>query len=683
MPRIRPSNVTVEVVAPIVDDGRFPAKATIGETVAVIADVFASGHELVGAALRWRFVPSVQSSANTSRDTSTDTGTPGWRESPMTLIGNDRFSAAFVPDHLGRWEYEIIGWTDHAETWRKRTLKKVEAGVDVDLDLRFGGRLIRATSSSARSNSGAVRSDIAALDHLASQLDAGNASSLADDSWTDIFWRTVDREPTATIPAVVAVDVDPVLGRFGAWYEFFPRSPVAPESEHQTLRSAVSRLDHIASMGFDIVYLPPVHPIGTINRKGRNNSVVAEPGDVGSPWAIGSAAGGHTAVDPSLGTVADVTYFADQCAARGMQLALDIAFQCAPDHPWVTEHPQWFGRRADGSIQFAENPPKRYEDIYPLDFESADWQRLWAALADVFRFWIERGVTVFRVDNPHTKALPFWEWALATLRAEHPETIFLAEAFTRPRVMERLAKVGFNQSYTYFAWRQTNYELKEFFTDLSQRTIDHFRPNAWPTTPDILTEQMQEGGRAAFATRAILAATLSPSWGIYGPAYELCESVAVRPGSEEFLDSEKYQLRQWNVSRVDSLAPLLTRLNTIRRANAALQHLRGVWFHETDNTNLVCYSKTDPDGIGLPIVVVANLDPHHQQFGHVDLDLARIGLAYESEYDVTDLLDGASYRWRANINYVDLAPWARNAHVFAVRVNEPKVRLNKPEGGRQ
>jgi starch synthase (maltosyl-transferring) len=387
---------------------------------------------------------------------------------------------------------------------------------------------------------------------------------------------------------------------------------------------------------------------------------------VGSPWAIGAPAGGHTAVDPALGTVDDVRLLAQECRDRGMHLALDIAFQCSPDHPWVSEHPEWFGRRADGSIQFAENPPKKYEDIYPLDFESSDWQGLWQALVDVFRFWIDQGITVFRVDNPHTKALPFWEWALRTLRAEHPETIYLAEAFTRPRIMERLAKVGFSQSYTYFAWRQEAWELHEYFADLATRTVDYFRPNAWPNTPDILTEQLQHGGRPAFVNRAILAATLSPSWGVYGPAFELQESFAVREGSEEYLDSEKYQLREWDLDSEQSLAPLLARLNQIRRAQPALQHLRTTWFHQTDNPNLLCFSKTDPDGIGPAVLTVVNVDHRERQSGFVDLDLHQLGLPYGAEYDVVDLLGGGTYRWVANRNFVDLSPWSANAHIFAV-----------------
>ena len=419
-------------------------------------------------------------------------------------------------------------------------------------------------------------------------------------------------------------------------------------------------------MGFDIVYLPPISPIGVTKRKGRNNATTATSDDVGSPWAIGSPDGGHTAVAPELGTVDDVTTFATACRQRGMHLALDIAFQCSPDHPWVQEHPEWFAKRPDGSIQYAENPPKKYEDIFPIDFESEDWQNLWQALADVFRFWIDRGVTVFRVDNPHTKAFAFWEWALGTLRTEHPETVFLAESFTRPRVMERLAKIGFNQNYTYFTWRQSQWELRDYFEDLATRTVDWFRPNAWPNTPDILTEQLQHGGRAVFVSRAILAATLSPSWGVYGPAFELLEHTAVREGSEEYLDSEKYQLRSWDLDRDDSLAPLLSRLNRIRHEQRALRNLRTLHVHACEDPAILCFSKTDPAG-GQPVLVVVNLDPFNRHSAFVDVDLAAIGLPYGSDYDVVDQLGGVTYRWSGNLNYIDLAPWSASAHVFTVR----------------
>ena len=651
LPNARPSNVTIEVVSPIVECGQYPSKATVGEPVCITADVFVSSHEVVNAALRWRFVASARSR------------TP-WNELRMVTKVNDRFTATFVPDRLGTWQFDVVGWIDHVETWRRRLVKKVAAGVDVHLDLISGRQLIEPLIE--RATAVGPADDATRLTQLADELDGGIVASIDDDTWAPIFWRHVDRQPPMSLPKPLSIDVDPELGRFGSWYEFFPRSPAAPATGHQTLRDAVQRLDHIASMGFDVVYLPPVHPIGQTNRKGRNNSVTATADDVGSPWAIGSTAGGHLAVEPALGTVDDVVHFAEQCQQRGMHLALDIAFQCSPNHPWVTEHPEWFGHRADGSIQFAENPPKRYEDIYPLDFESVDWPHLWTALADVFRFWIDRGVTVFRVDNPHTKTLPFWEWALRVLRTEHPETIFLAESFTRPRVMERLAKVGFNQSYTYFAWRQSAWELADYFTDLATRTVDYFRPNAWPTTPDILTDELQHGGRAAFITRAVLAATLSPSWGIYGPAYELQEATPVRAGSEEYLDSEKYQVREWNLSAESSLAPLLTRLNYVRRDQPALQHLRTLWFHLTDNSNLLCFSKTDPAGEGPPVIVVVNLDHSNRQVGHVDLDLARLDLPYGLEYDVVDLLGGGTYRWVANRNYVDLAPWSATAHIFSV-----------------
>jgi starch synthase (maltosyl-transferring) len=672
LPTTRPSRVIVEPVRPVVDGGAFAAKASLGEPVTVLADVFTNGHEVVRAVLRWRAVRGKKASA--------------WRELAMTPLGNDRFTASFTPDALGRVEYDVVGWLDHLETWRRAIVKKIDAGLDVTLEAQSGAELI-GLAASGQPKPG--KHDRGTLDELAAQLATGDTHGLDDDRLDDLFARTSMREPTASFERPLAIVVDPLHGSFGAWYEFFPRSSVrtgdtgadpqggahgdgtsVADGPGRTLLDSIDRLDHVAGMGFDVVYLPPVHPIGTTKRKGRNNSTTAEPGDVGSPWAIGGPTGGHTAVAPELGTVDDVSAFASACRERGMQLALDIAFQCSPDHPWVTEHPEWFAKRADGSIQFAENPPKKYEDIYPLDFESADWKHLWKALADVFRFWIEHGVTTFRVDNPHTKAFAFWEWAIATLRDEHPEVVFLAESFTRPRVMERLAKLGFNQNYTYFAWRQSSWELTEYFTDLSTRTVDWFRPNAWPNTPDILTEQLQTGGRPAFVTRAILAATLSPSWGVYGPAFELLEHRPVHEGSEEYLDSEKYQLRTWDLDRPDSLAPLLTRLNRIRSTHRAFRHLDTLHVHETDHPGLFCYSRRDRTGGSNPIVCVVNLDPDQRITGFVDVDLQAIGLPYGSTYDVHDLLGGARYTWHGNLNYVDLAPWSASAHIFEVDLGD-------------
>ena len=664
----------MEVVGPLVDGGAFAAKATVGEPVTVTADVFADGHDRAAAALRYRSGPRGR-----------------WSELPMEALGNDRFAATFVPDRLGRWQFQVVGWLDHLGTWLHGMELKLaappEMNVDVTVDLQIGSLLV--TEALAR----AKGTDVRALTDLRARLDDGDSRALghlpdddaaphhdghvpdlqdvepehgAAEALEPLFWRTGPRDPLAASP-MFDLHVDRELARFSAWYEFFPRSTLAPATGHATLIDAVDRLDRVAAMGFDVLYLPPVHPIGVTQRKGRNNTVTPSPDDTGSPWAIGGADGGHTSVHPELGTVDDVRRLAKECAQRGLELALDIAFQCTPDHPWVTEHPDWFAHRPDGTIQYAENPPKKYQDIYPVDFESADWRGLWDGLADVFRFWIDAGISTFRVDNPHTKAFAFWEWAIATIRAEHPEAIFLAEAFTRPRVMERLAKVGFNQSYTYFTWRQSSWELRQYFQDLSTRTVDFFRPNAWPNTPDILTEQLQTGGRGMFAVRAALAATLSPSWGVYGPAFELGEHAPVRPGSEEYLDSEKYQLRQWDLDQPDSLAPLLTRLNEVRRAQPALAHLRTLHFHETDNPALLCYSKTDPAGVGAPVLVVANLDAVARQSGFVDVDLAPLGLPYDSDYDLEDQFTGATFRWHGAWNFVELDPAVAPMHLLVVR----------------
>ncbi len=663
LPATRPSRVVVEAVRPLVDGGAFPAKGTVGEPLTVVADVFTDSHDMVAAAVRWRQVDPA-------------TGPGQWHEHPLTSIGNDRFTAMLTLSDLGRIEYDVVGWIDHLETWRRDTIKKIDAGLDVSLELRAGVELIDRALDAATGDtvSDADRSE---LEHLRRSIGSSDADVLREPRWADVFWRCSPRAPLAQFATPLPIDIDPLHGSFGAWYEFFPRS--SADGDHdagrsRTLLESIGRLDYVASMGFDIVYLPPIHPIGVAHRKGRNNATTAATDDVGSPWGIGSPDGGHTSVAPDLGTVDDVATFAAACRERNMHLALDIAFQCSPDHPWVGEHPEWFATRPDGSIQYAENPPKKYQDIYPLDFESADWQGLWTALADVFRFWIARGVTVFRVDNPHTKSFAFWEWAIATIRREHPDTVFLAESFTRPRVMERLAKIGFNQNYTYFTWRQSQWELREYFNDLATRTVDYFRPNAWPNTPDILTEQLQHGGRPVFVSRAILAATLSPSWGVYGPAFELLEHAAVRAGSEEYLDSEKYQLRSWNLDDAESLAPLLARLNQIRHDHRAFRNLQTLHVHACEDPAILCFSKTDPAGVGRPVLVVVNLDPFERHSAFVDIDLAAIGLPYGSDFDVVDELGGVTYRWSGNLNYVDLAPWSASAHVFSVRrLDEPST----------
>ncbi len=459
--------------------------------------------------------------------------------------------------------------------------------------------------------------------------------------------------------------VDRERARFSSWYELFPRSWGKP-GQHGTLRDVAAQLDYVEEMGFDVLYLPPIHPIGRSFRKGKNNTTAAKEGDVGSPWAIGAKDGGHLAILRELGTFEDLEYLVQQLHGRNMELALDIAFQCAPDHPWVTEHPEWFKKRADGSIQYAENPPKKYQDIYPLDFESSDWQGLWDALKEVFIFWAEKGVRIFRVDNPHTKAFPFWEWVIAEVQAAYPDAIFLAEAFTRPRVMERLAKLGYTQSYTYFTWRNTKAELTEYMTELTKTDVaEYMRPNFWPNTPDILAFGLQTGGPNAFKSRLVLAATLSSNYGMYGPAFELGESIPFKEGSEEYLNSEKYEIKRWNRDAPNSLRPLITLLNQARRANRALQRNENLVFHPTDNAQIMAYSKATADGSDVVLTIVS-LDPVSTQAGFVTLDLAALGVTDGATFDVFDLLANRGYRWQGSRNYVELRPYEVPAHVFQV-----------------
>jgi starch synthase (maltosyl-transferring) len=470
------------------------------------------------------------------------------------------------------------------------------------------------------------------------------------------------------------VRVDRVRARFSTWYELFPRSASAREGVHGTFLDVIDRLDYVRRLGADILYLPPIHPIGVTTRKGRNGAVVAEADDVGSPWAIGAEEGGHTAIHPELGTLDELAKLVGAARDAGIEVALDIAFQCSPDHPWVKEHPEWFRHRPDGTIRFAENPPKKYEDIYPLDFDTEHWQELWEALHEVVEHWIGQGISVFRVDNPHTKAFPFWEWLIPTVHEAHDDVIFLAEAFTRPKVMKRLAKLGFTQSYTYFAWRTQKWEIEQYLTELTATDVaDYFRPNFWPNTPDILTEQLQHGDRRTFAMRAVLAGTLAASYGIYGPVFELAENAPRHTGSEEYLDGEKYELRHFDLDASTSLAPFLATLNGIRHQQLALQHDRTLRFHHADNDAVIAYSKTvprlasHPDGPeAAPILTIVNLDDRYRQSAWVDLDLGALGLSDSAPYDVNDLLTGARYRWSGSHNFVMLDPDVTPAHIFRI-----------------
>ncbi len=645
----------IAAVAPAIDGGRYAVKRTAGEPLEVVAVCLVDGHDALRAMLRWRPEHAAQ-----------------WQEVEMAPAGDDRWLARIIAAEPGRYRYGAAAWVDAFATWRREFARRQDAA-DLRLAAQTGAALIR--EAAARAGEAGTDADLADRDRLAAwaaalegAVDPAALRAIAlDEAAAAIAARHPDRRLEAVWPVELPLTVDRPRARFSSWYELFPRSAAPVAGRHGTLADALARLDYVAGLGFDVVYLPPVHPIGRLQRKGRNNSVPAQPGDVGSPWAIGSHEGGHKAVHPELGTLEDLRRLVARAHELGMEIALDIALQCAPDHPYVTAHPQWFRRRPDGTVQYAENPPKKYEDIYPFDFETPDWRALWNELESVFEFWIGQGVRIFRVDNPHTKPFGFWEWLIDRVGRAHPDVIFLAEAFTRPAVMHQLARLGFSQSYTYFAWRNTRHELTDYFTELAHGPgRDYLRPNAWPNTPDILTETLQYGGRAAFAARLVLAATLSANYGIYGPAFELMEHVAREPGSEEYLDSEKYQLRHWPIERPDSLAPLVTLINRIRRENPALQSNDGLSFFATDNEQLICYAKRCEEADNT-IVVVVDLDPEHAHAGWIELDLRRLGIAEDLPYQMHDLLSGARYLWHGARNYVRLDPARMPAHVLRVR----------------
>ena len=666
------SRVVLEEIEPQVNNGRFPACRILGDNVVVTAAVFADGHDHVAARLLYRHKSERR-----------------WRIASMTPLGNDLWTASFTATKLGTWKFTIEGYIDHFDTWSSDLRKRLAAqpspqnpdlpSQDIPLALRTGAILLEQT---ARRASG---SDAKHLIEIAASL-----RSMADQNATTYEYPISDRIHllAARYPDLAfATRYEPELplwidrerARFSTWYELFPRSASTVPGQHGTFADVQAQLPEIAAMGFDVLYLPPIHPIGMAYRKGPNNSTTAVEGDHGSPWAIGAAPtpgndGDHKSIHPELGTLQNFASLVAAAKSRNMELALDIAFQCSPDHPWVKAHPGWFITRPDGSIQYAENPPKKYQDIYPLNFESVEWRSLWDELHSVFEFWIKAGVFIFRVDNPHTKALPFWEWCIGKLRDTYPETIFLAEAFTRPHVMYSLAKAGFTQSYTYFTWRTTKLELQTYLEEITRPPVSNFfQPNFWPNTPDILHKSLQDGGRAAFMQRLILAATLTANYGIYGPAYELGENTPARPSpgkteSEEYMDSEKYELRQRSRNQPHSLVPLITNLNNIRRANPALQSNDSLRFHPVDNTSIMCYSKSAPDGHkGNNILLVAiNLDPRQEQGGWIDLDLKILGIPHNENFDVEDLLTGIHYTWHDRSNYVALRPDVQPAHIFRI-----------------
>jgi len=650
--------VVIERVQPEIDAGRFVVKRTVGEAVEVTAHAYADGHDVLAAVLRYR-----RGSEGDARP---------WAETPMELHGNDEWRASFRVDEVGRYEYTIAAWVDPFLSWRHEIAVKTRAGLDVSTELTEGVALVTKAAARCEGSDSAATSDREQLEEEASVLGGDTdqvtrVSAALDDRLLGLMMRHADRSQASVYDRLLAVVVDRERARFGAWYEMFPRSWGPDPVRSATFREAAEHLRNVAALGFDVVYLPPIHPIGKSFRKGRANSLVPEPGDPGSPWAIGSADGGHKAVEPGLGTLKDFDAFVAAARRLDLEVALDLAYQCSPDHPYVQEHPEWFQHRPDGTIKYAENPPKKYQDIYPLDFGSTAWPALWEELLGVVRFWISHGVKIFRVDNPHTKPYRFWEWLIADIRRDHPDTIFLAEAFTRPKAMYYLAKLGFTQSYSYFTWRNTKAELEEYFTELTTSEVrEYFRPNLFVNTPDILHAYLQQGGPTAFKVRLVLAATLGATYGIYS-GFELCEDRAV-PGTEEYQDSEKYQIRHWDWDRPGHIKDLVATVNRIRRENSALQFDRGLRFHEADNPHLLCYSKTSPDCTNVVFVII-NLDPRNGHHGQVRMPTTDLGISEGSSYVVHDLLTDAAYTWRGQWNYVQLDPTGVPAHILRVQAS--------------
>jgi starch synthase (maltosyl-transferring) len=640
--------VVIEKVAPQVDGGRFPIKRITGDAVRVEADVFADGHDAVAAMLLHR-----------------PDGETEWSKVPMRSLGNDRWSADFTVDRVGDHFYQVAGWVDQFATWKRDLEKRLRAGQDIAADLLIGRELIHRAAAKA------TGTDRERLGEIERRLQDGEAQRqvsavLADDDLNRMMFRLSPLDAAATYSQEFPVTVDRPRAAFSAWYEMFPRS-AASNGRHGTLKDVEARLPYVASLGFDVLYLPPIHPVGRSFRKGRNNAEVAQAADVGSPWGIGSEEGGHKSIHPSLGTMEDFRRLVAAAERHGIELALDVAFQTSPDHPYVREHAEWFRKRPDGTIQYAENPPKKYQDIYPFDFETPAWESLWEELKSIFDFWIREGVRIFRVDNPHTKPFPFWEWVIREIRCEHRDVLFLAEAFTRPKVMYRLAKLGFSQSYTYFAWRDTKWELTQYFTEITRSEVrEFFRPNLWPNTPDILPESLQVGGRAAFMARLVLAATLAGNYGIYGPPFEHGWSAPREPGSEEYLDSEKYQIHHHDLDRADSLKDFIARVNTIRRGSPAIAHGGSLDFHNATNAQVICFSRTSAD-LADVVLVIVSLDPNYRQSAWIELPLEAMGLPANRPYQMHDLLTDARYLWHGNRNYVELDPSTCPAHVFRVR----------------
>ena len=639
--------VVIDAVRPQIDGGRFAVKRALGETVTVRADVLADGHDRLRVELLYRRVEQTS-----------------WTVREMVHQINDEWVASFPTTELGDTLYTVRAWVDHFATWQADLAKRIEADQDVTVQLQIGAEMLEATAQRAST------ADAEQLNRWAKRLRSARKTDTAikfalSAEMAELAAKHPDRTFATLYGKELRVDVDRTEAVFSAWYELFPRS-LGIDGKHGTFEDCARVLPEIAQMGFDVLYLPPIHPIGQTNRKGKNNATISTPSDPGSPWAIGAGDGGHKAVAGELGSLDDFRRLVDTAREHGLEIALDMAFQCSPDHPYVKSHPEWFRWRPDGTVQFAENPPKKYEDILPLNFETDQWESLWEELRDVVLFWVDQGVRIFRVDNPHTKPFGFWEWLIAEIRNRHPDTLFLAEAFTRPKAMQRLAKGGFNQSYTYFTWRNTKWELEQYIQELTQTDVgEYMRPNFWPNTPDILPQYLQYGGRPAFIIRLILAATLSSCYGIYGPAFELCVSEAVE-SKEEYLNSEKYEIKQWDWKRKGNLRSVIERVNRVRKENPSLQRFRNIRLFSINNESLLCYGKISDDRSDVTVIVV-NLDPHHTQSGWVQLPLDELGIDPHQPYLMDEALTGDKYVWQGHSNYLELDPHVMPAHILRLR----------------
>ena len=645
--------LVIECVTPELDAGRYPVKRIVGDLCEIGADIYKDGHELLAGHVRYR-VPNDS----------------GWRFTSLSyVVDDDRWYATLPLDRIGQWEFTVEAWTDLFGSWRSDLGKKVKAGQAIGSELLEGAALIRDAARRSKFGEGRKSLETAAsLLEDASVSEAKRAEAALTPQLLELMEAHFVPRDLACYGRILTITVDRERAGFASWYELFPRSQTSDPAIHGTFREAEKALPRIADLGFDVLYLPPIHPIGKTFRKGPNNTLQAGPDDPGSPWAIGSEDGGHTAVEPKLGTVEDFKHFVETAEGLGLEVALDYALQCSPDHPWVTEHPEWFFIRPDGTIKYAENPPKKYQDIYPINFWCEDRAALWDACKEAIEFWIECGVRTFRVDNPHTKPFAFWEWVIREIQRERPDIIFLAEAFTRPKKMKNLAKLGFTQSYTYYTWKNTAAEIVEYLTEMTQTEMaEYYRGNLFANTPDILHEYLQEGGPPAFRIRFALAATLLPIYGIYS-GYELFENVPVKPGSEEYMDSEKYQIRvrDWNGPNMEADIRLFNRL---RREHPSLQLYDNLRFHLSENPQLLCYSKLDPSdepGARDDLLMVVNLDPHNPHHGMVHVPLTLLDIPEHTPYGVEDLLTGARYTWQGSRNYVRLDPAYQVAHLFRI-----------------